>query len=179
MEGSPKPIVSECACQYCKEACSRRPGFFRRHQIEPLAAAHNMSVSEFARKHLQVDFFSSGKSKLYDVCMLVPRLKGYPGGSLIPADPRGVCHWLIQGRCTIHTLGKPAECAELTHVPGSLEDYVDMDRDAIAATWVGAQLWIEALLGRQFKAHNCFDFNLWESMSRPHSPDPDMFDAYA
>lgn len=180
MEVTPQqPIVSECACHHCRAACSRRPGFFRRQQIEPLAVRLNMTVQEFAKAHCQVDFFTSTKHKLIDICMLVPRLKGYPGGSQIPGDPRGVCHWLIKGRCTIHTLGKPAECAELTHVPGSTEDYVDMDREAMAATWLGAQPWIEELFGRTYQAHNCFDFDLWLALSRPHYPDPDMFDAYA
>lgn len=167
----------ECSCASCQQACAYRPGFFRRDQIEPLATALNLSVPELVRKHLQVDFFSGKGTDYEDVAMLVPRLKGERGGTQIDEDPRGVCHWLIDGKCQIHTLGKPAECAQLHHGPNG--EHLKGDRDAIASTWVGAEEFIEEVTGDSFYRHEGGAFSLFMFSMGYYHPDPNKPDPYA
>jgi hypothetical protein len=168
--------MTDCSCKDCQSACAFRPGFFRRDQIEPLAAALNLSVPELVRKHLQVDFYSGEGTDYEDTAMLVPRLKGERGGTQIDQDPRGVCHWLINGRCQIHNLGKPAECAELGH--GEDGKRLKGDRDAIAATWKGAGEWIEEVTGDYFVPHEAGILSFF-ALHTPYYPNPDMADPYA
>lgn len=169
-------LPGECSCQDCKNACAHRPGFFRREQIEPLANALNLTVPELVQKHLQVDFFSG--DDVEDVCMLVPRLKGERGGTQIDNDPRGVCHWFVDGKCRIHQLGKPAECAELVHGPDGQQ--VKVDRVAIARTWVGQEEFIEQVTGDFFFPHEPQSmFSSLFMRFEPYYPNPNKPDPYA
>ena len=34
---------------------------------------------------------------------------------MYPGNPRGCCHWFVNGKCAIHELGKPYECARSHH----------------------------------------------------------------
>ncbi len=165
----------ECQCTTCKNACMYRPGFFRREQIEPLAVALNLTLKELVQKHLQVDFFSSGDVE--DVMMLVPRLKGERGGTQIDDDPRGVCHWFVNGLCQIHEKGKPANCVELVH--DETGKYVDVDREAIAKTWVGHEKFIEEVTDDHFFPNEPSVFANISLMSRHYFPDPNQPDPYA
>lgn len=166
--------MSGCTCNDCKSACMYRPGFFRREQIEPLAATLNLTLKELVQKHLQVDFFSVGE--LEDVMMLVPRLKGERGGTQIDMDPRGVCHWFVEGLCQIHDKEKPANCVELVH--DETGKYVEVDREAIAKTWVGQEAFIEEVTGDYFSPEIGGFLGNFMLTSRPYYPDPDKPDPY-
>jgi len=171
------PVNNACTCAGCQQACAYRPGFFRREQIEPLAAALGLTVPELVRKHLQIDFWAGPETDHEETMMLVPRLKGQRGGTQIGKDPRGVCHWLIAGRCAIHTLGKPAECVALQHNKDG--GYLPVDRGGIAATWREHEEFIEAVAGGIFFPHEA-DLFSWASFRLGHYvPNPDMPDPYA
>jgi hypothetical protein len=129
----------------CQNACQHRPGFFRADQIAPLAKALNLTVKELFDQHLQVDCWNGEP----DIFLLIPRHQDKPGGSLVPFDPRGTCHWFVNGRCEIHTLGKPAECAELVHAPGG--EYAQVDRQAIVDSWRDNQQMVRDLYGRDLE----------------------------
>lgn len=132
-------LVNDCSCTGCQEACQRRPGFFTADQIEPLAKNLGLSLKELIREHLQFDYWSGGE--LEETHMLVPRYLGQMGGSDVPWWPVGTCHWFVDGKCQIHSLGKPAECRALGHIDGK---NVSADREAIVRTWVDKQDWVDS-----------------------------------
>lgn len=100
-----------CSCDSCKAACSYKPGWFSPDQIEPLAANLGLTPQELFDQHLQVDWWVDDP----DVFVLSPRLRHETGGSMMPVDSTGECHWFVDGKCAIHDLGKPFECQQLDH----------------------------------------------------------------
>ena len=141
---APVSEPAACECEGCRAACETRPGFFRADEIEPLAHVLGLSVDEMVKRHLQFDYFEHHEiADGEEVRMLVPRLKGHVGGSRIPWWPTGRCHWFVDGKCAIHTKGKPAECRGLGHIDGA---DVSADRVAIVRTWLDRQDWVRALM---------------------------------
>ena len=130
--------VGECACTRCQSACQNRPGVFLPDQITVLARALGLTEQELFEKHLQVDWWVEHPTTF----MLAPRLEREKGGSLYPADPRGRCHWFVDGKCVIHVCGKPAECMQLGHKDGR---NVHADRAQIVAAWRDQQELIHQL----------------------------------
>src|SRR5271167_926415 len=104
--------VGACSCKDCKSACKNKPGWFAPSQIEPLAKKLGLTVKEFFKQHLQIDWWDSYPKNVY---VLSPRQKHGTGGTMFPANPKGECHWFKYGKCSIHTLGKPMECQMLGH----------------------------------------------------------------
>lgn len=102
-----------CSCTSCKAACSRVPGWFAPEQIAPLAAALGVTEQELFAQHLQIDWWESLDEPVF---VLAPRLNDGDGGTMYPGDPRGHgCHWYVDGKCSIHEIGKPAECQMYHH----------------------------------------------------------------
>jgi hypothetical protein len=136
-----------CSCAKCASYCTHKPGWFHPDQIAPLAKALRLSIAELFRRHLAIDWWAGddltgGK----DVFVLSPRLEGAAGGDMFPGDPHGACHWFRDGKCQIHTLGKPAECAFAGHDVSehdSLRNHL-----AMVAAWAPHQHRIEKMLGR-------------------------------
>jgi hypothetical protein len=100
-----------CSCKACQGACETRPGWFTPDQIAPLAEALGVTVQVLFDEHLSVDWWSGDP----DIFVLAPRMSNDSGGGMYPADPRGRCHWLVDGKCSIHDLGKPYECQKAHH----------------------------------------------------------------
>jgi hypothetical protein len=123
--------VGECSCTACRNACQHKPGWFQPQQIKPLAEAMGLTVEELFKQHLQVDYWN-GEEDDPATFVLSPRLKDYEGGTMFPANPRGTCHWYEDGKCAIHTLGKPAECQQLGHEGTTA---VRARHEATAQTW--------------------------------------------
>jgi hypothetical protein len=146
----------ECDCHHCKAACEHRPGWFLPEQIEPLAKSLGITTAELFKEHLQVDWWVGSP----DIFLLAPRLKGETGGTIYPGDPCGICHWFRDGKCEIHTHGKPAECQQLGHEGGRV---VTGDREKIADAWRGAehQQMVRDLYGLEPEAPDCFPFGMW------------------
>jgi hypothetical protein len=136
-----------CSCAKCNSYCEHKPGWFHPDQIPPLAKTLHLSEQELFRRHLSVDWWAGdsmtgGK----DVFVLSPRLVGQEGGGMFPANPHGACHWFRGGKCQIHTLGKPVECAFARH---DLKegDYL-RNHLAMVTAWMPRQQRIADLLGR-------------------------------
>lgn len=104
-------MSNECNCDKCAKACTVKPGWFTPDQIKPLAKALKLSQVELFRRHLQIDWWNDSP----DVFVLSPKLVGEKGGTMFPGEPSGTCHWFKDGKCAIHSLGKPAECAFYHH----------------------------------------------------------------
>jgi hypothetical protein len=138
----------DCDCRHCRQACEYKPGWFGPSQIAPLAAALNLSVVELFNHHLSVDWWAGDvMTGGQDVFVLSPRLVTQKGGDTFPADPNGHCHWHKDGKCAIHTKGKPAECA-FAHHDVSHGDYLN-HRLSLVREWARHQQMIAALLGRE------------------------------
>lgn len=122
----------ECSCESCVSGCRVKPGWFMPGEIEPLAANMGLSVQELFDARLAVD--QSGET-----LALSPAVVGHKPGTEFDAISLGVCVFLKDGRCEIHALGKPHECAEATHFRGA-------NHLEIAAAWVPHQGRIRELL---------------------------------
>ena len=142
MNNSSKYQVGACSCSKCASAC-RRPGWFLPSQIAPLAKALGLTVQELFDKHLAVDWWVDSP----DVFVLAPRLKGEKGGEMYPPNPEGGCHWFKNGKCAIHSEGKPYECQQLGH--GSGDEMIHAEHSKVADAWRAKkhQRMIERLLG--------------------------------
>jgi hypothetical protein len=145
-----KPKITECVCEACQGACTLKPGWFHPNQIAPLAKKLGLSEQEFFDKHLLVDWWDNWGDDLEDVFVLSPRIVGESGGRMYPGEPEGVCHWYKGGRCQIHQLGKPLECAFANHT--DTHEQHKRKRMRIVRAWLPHQGKIAKLLGREPKA---------------------------
>lgn len=122
----------ECKCHSCKGACSQKPGWFMPDQIEPLAKKMGLSVQELFDKHLGVDYWNGGDDDLPDdIFLLAPAIETMDTGSVYPSNPLGQCVFYKDSLCSIHTQGKPFECAELDHN----EKELDPRHKSVALAW--------------------------------------------
>lgn len=138
---------NDCSCARCASACERKPGWFHPDQIAPLAKSLGLSITQLFARHLSVDWWAGDSmTDGKDVFVLSPRLDGEPGGGLFPANPHGACHWYREGKCQIHALGKPDECA-FAHHDVSDSDYF-RNHLAVVTAWMPHQARIARLLGR-------------------------------
>lgn len=141
---------NSCDCRVCQGACEHKPGWFAPDQIAPLADRLGITVEELFKKHLSVDWWCGDSLTDYDdVFVLSPKLAGTDGGDMFPGDPRGVCHWFKDGKCQVHALGKPAECA-FTHHTMYKEEHTRRRKEFVKA-WQEPvnQKMIDDLLGRE------------------------------
>lgn len=139
--------ANECTCTACVGACENKPGWFKPDQIEPLAKALGLTEQELFDRHLMVDYWAADFDLSEDdVFILSPAIVGGTPGEEFDRDPRGKCAWLKDGRCSIHELGKPFECAAYHHT----DDEPGHHREA-AEAWNAPehQERIKRLLGRE------------------------------
>lgn len=121
---------NDCQCQICQGACRQKPGWFTPDQIEPLAQSMGLTVQQLFDEHLQIDWWTDSPKNIY---ILSPRGEHGRGGTMFSTNPRAQCHWFQDGKCAIHTLGKPFECREMTH---DSNDRVSVaDHESVAMTW--------------------------------------------
>jgi Fe-S-cluster containining protein len=127
-------------CQYCRGGCTRKPGWFLPGEAETAAAFMGMTLEEFFRAYLAVDWWQDEP----DIFLLSPAIQGEETGTEFPGDPRGTCVFYENERCAIHPV-KPAECRDLwcgDRAPSSIH------RDT-ATAWTEHQGQITELLGRE------------------------------
>ena len=129
-------------CQYCRDGCTEKPGWFLPGEAEKAAEFTGMSLPEFFRAYLAVDWWEVSGGP--DVFVLSPALVGAEPGSEFPGDPRGTCVFYKGERCRIHPV-KPAECRERWRGDrgGS-----SLHEDA-ATAWKEHQGQVRELLGRE------------------------------
>ena len=146
-----KPEI-ECDCKMCQRACRRKPGWFLPGEAEVLAENMGVSMQELFDEHLVVDWWSvmhDGIGEVERVYVLAPKTVGQMPGREAGLNPLGRCHWYgDDGKCGVHELGKPFECAQLTHGPDGDHEHAVSHED-VGLAWVGHQDQIEKLLGRK------------------------------
>ncbi len=123
----------ECSCASCVSGCRVKPGWFMPEEVGPLAANLGISVRELFATRLAVD-------RAGETLALSPNVAGHAPGTELDAISLGTCVFLKDGRCEIHALGKPHECAAATHFGGA-------NHLEIAAAWVPHQGRIRELMG--------------------------------
>ena len=138
---------NSCNCHACNEACTVKPGWFHPDQIAPLAAAMGISEQELFDKHLLVDWWDNYGDEAIDVFLLSPDITAEHPGGMFRGDPHGRCRWFVDGKCEIHTLGKPAECAHYIH--GMPHDTAQDFRLKLVESWLPHQNRIAKLLGQK------------------------------
>lgn len=99
-----------CECAHCRSGCERRPGWFTPGEAERAAELLGLSLEEFFRTRLAVDWWV-GNEDGEGAFVLAPALAGHPAGREYPSVPHGRCTFYKGGRCEIHA-AKPAECRE-------------------------------------------------------------------
>lgn len=135
-----------CVCASCVDACRKKPGWFLPEQIEPLARALNVSVSELFETKLAIDYFVGDDEKQY---VLAPATRGGRAGDMYPFDPYGECVFLDDELCSIHDTGeKPYECkVALACSELALKDA--LTHGEVAERWAEHSELIEQLYGRE------------------------------
>ena len=134
--------VKSCQCESCKSACKHKPGWFKPKEIAPAAKLLNMSVNEFFKTKLMVDWWETNDGQVFT---LAPAIKNHNAGSEFPSDPRGECVFFNGGLCDIHS-AKPFECAALDC---SNTDNHNKNHEDAYKSWVNHQDMISSLLGRK------------------------------
>ena len=134
----------DCSCKRCQSACQSKPGWFMPGEAEKAAALLGLTLEEFFKTKLGVDWFEGDP----DIFALAPALVGRPTGHEYPGNPRGACVLFVDGRCSIHA-AKPLECREYLHGDdrATLAERKVRIRDAWGA--LAPQKQIEQLLGRE------------------------------
>lgn len=136
-----------CQCDECKEACSRKPGWFLPGEAEKAAELLNLSLPEFFRIKLMVDWYENPRDD-GNIFVLAPALVGETPGEEYPGDPCGTCVFFHEGLCSIQE-AKPFECRAYLH---SDTDAQSKERHSeVARQWntLEHQQQIRDLLGRE------------------------------
>lgn len=123
-------------------ACSFKPGWFAPGEAEEAAKLKGMTLQDFFRSFLGVDWWQGGADDP-TTFVLSPATTRMSPGEEYPGDPKGACVFFVEGRCSIHT-AKPAECREYDHTkkPG-------VARKDIVARWRQHQAQLTELLGHE------------------------------
>lgn len=135
-----EPLFS-CECETCRRACTVKPGWFMPGEAEILAGNMNLTLQELFDNHLQVDFWASGDDSIF---VLSPATTSGVRGAEFPFDATGRCAFFVEGRCAVHTAGKPFECAMLSH-----DGAENRRHREVADAWKAHQNQITDLLGRE------------------------------
>jgi len=117
------------------------PGWFTPGEAEKAARLKGMTLPEFFRKYLTVDYWM-GET----VFALRPRTTREPGGKESAFNPLGQCVFFQHGRCSIHA-AKPHECATAVHSVKIPKDWHERTANRWRTKRATAQ--IAKLLGRE------------------------------
>ena len=131
-------------CQTCQSYCRRKPGWFLPGEAEKAAELLGLSLPEFFRRHLAIDWWTGDPP----IFVLSPAIRGEAAGEEFPGDPLGTCVFFQEGRCQIHT-AKPAECRDAWCGGGKTGIHHDI---AVAWDTPENQAQIRELLGREPEA---------------------------
>ncbi len=142
----------ECSCPDCQGACKNVPGWFLPGEADSLAAAMGIPLQQLFDEKLSVNWWVED-DECKESFVLSPAIVGSPAGEEFPGNPHGTCIFFRDGRCAVHTLGKPHECAALTH------DGKAIHAD-VARAWLPHQQQITNLLGREPIAEEFTIFDL-------------------
>lgn len=140
-----------CSCYRCTAPCRMVPGWFTPGEAEMAAEHLGMSLRKFFKRYLMVTF----RSRNPKVFALSPRTLVAKGGEEAPGAFMGVCVFLKDGKCSIHSV-KPYECRAAYH--DDTDEIDDVRKDRLIEAWQDHQDQIKELLGRQHP--RAFDFDM-------------------
>ena len=136
-----------CTCGYCRDGCTRKPGWFLPGEAERAAQYMDLPLDEFFAKYLAVDWWEADTEIPETTFVLSPAIVGEETGAEFPAVPTGTCVFYKDQRCQIHAV-KPHECRDLwCGEPAPSTIHLDT-----AKAWAAHQDVIAALLGREPEA---------------------------
>jgi Fe-S-cluster containining protein len=121
-----------CTCTHCVNACESKPGWFMPEQIPALLEHFQVKTIKELLPKIGIDFLDHPAD---GPLVLAPNIVGN-NSHVYPLEPRGVCVFLKEGRCSIHAV-KPFECAELLH--GDSHMTVGLRHAGIGKAWRGRQ----------------------------------------
>jgi Fe-S-cluster containining protein len=129
-------------CAYCRDGCGIKPGWFLPGEAEKAAELMGMSLEDFFRDYLAVDWREDSPN----IFLLSPALAGEATGTEFPGNPRGTCVFYKDERCQIHA-AKPVECRE--RWCGDRSHATGMTHEDVAMAWKDHQGQITELLGNE------------------------------
>ena len=103
--------TKDCECKICQTACSHKPGWFIPGEVEESAKFLGLSVNDFFKKYLGVDWW---ENSIKDIFVLAPATTRMQRGSEYPGNPKGKCVFFKNNKCEIHKV-KPFECRDSMH----------------------------------------------------------------
>ena len=136
-------------CSYCRDGCDHKPGWFLPGEAEKAAELMGMSLADFFRQYLAVDWWTGDPN----IFLLSPAIVGEESGSEFPGNPRGTCVFYKDERCQIHA-AKPFECRD--RWCGSRAAPRAVTHEDVAMAWTGHQDVIAELLGREPEAEEYY-----------------------
>lgn len=146
-----KNSKNSCSCKSCVGRCEAAPGWFKPGEVEKASKHLRMTLEDFFRKYLSVDWWFADKDPVFKkhVFVLSPAIVENEAGKVFPYENRfGKCVFFKNGKCQIHAV-KPFECKEVYH--GTSEDEGDTLHLSVAKEWNKKQKQIVDLLGEKPK----------------------------
>ncbi len=147
----------DCTCDTCKDACTRKSGWFMPGEVEKVAEYLGISLQELFNTKLGVDWWWVTDG---DIFVLAPATTSMDTGMEYPRNPWGQCIFYKSGLCSIHPV-KPFECREFLH--SDEKGLAGKRHEAVAKAWQDNQAQIVELLGREPESEetSIFDFLSW------------------
>lgn len=139
--------VPSCQCRECRLACTNKPGWFQPGEAERAAKLTGMSLPNFFKRFLQVDWWCADSKVDHDVFVLSPAVVNGQPGEMFAGNPRGTCVFYKDGQCSIHA-AKPFECRDAYHTDADKK--IETRKVGITKKWDKQlhQKQIKKLLGR-------------------------------
>jgi Fe-S-cluster containining protein len=129
-----KEYVS-CSCEICKNACTQRPGWFIPEQVPAIEIYFGKKISELLGKELAIDWGTDMEMK-ENILLLAPNIENNQSIQY-PANPRGKCVFLVEGKCSIYAV-RPYECGVASHSDTEEKDI--LRHIEIAAKWKNCKI---------------------------------------
>lgn len=126
---------SSCSCEICKNACKNRPGWFIPEQVPEIETYFGRNIFDLLGKELAIDWGTDMEMK-ENILLLAPNIKGNQSIQY-PANPRGECIFLKEGKCTIYSV-RPYECGVTSHTDKEEKDI--LRHIEIATKWKNSKI---------------------------------------
>ena len=97
------------------------PGWFIPEQITEVIRYFGKELSELLGRELAIDWGTDMGMK-DNILLLAPNIEDNHSIQY-PADPRGRCVFLKEGRCSIYSI-RPYECGVMSHSDGEEKDFL-------------------------------------------------------
>lgn len=125
------PKKEACSCSECKILCHGNTGWFLPEQIAPAADHMGLSIPEFFKKYLIIEYWVGGEN------VLAPRRyfqEGQRKARTFDAFEKGRCNLLEEGGCALPLNLRPIECST---AKGCTSENISITRETIQKEWTG------------------------------------------